>query len=151
MELRPPQHLGVVAIEKGTFGSSLTKVANLTLLMYIFSCDLWSFSPPVYLLSIWLRGIITITNSTEDNASPRNRLLWIFTLVKLFPPTVSSTLHFCMVVSINFMTLLGILYIFWQSVSSFAGQYHMLFAVNPCHCKIVSSRFAVLEDVLINV
>ena len=32
MELRPPLHLGVVAIEKGAFGSPSTKVANFTLL-----------------------------------------------------------------------------------------------------------------------
>ena len=31
MELRPPQQLGVVAIEKGAFGSLSTKVANFTL------------------------------------------------------------------------------------------------------------------------
>ena len=31
MELHPPLHLGVVAIEKGAFGSHLTKVANFTL------------------------------------------------------------------------------------------------------------------------
>ena len=30
MELRPPLHLGVVAIEKGAFGLPLTKVANFT-------------------------------------------------------------------------------------------------------------------------
>ena len=30
MELRPPLHLGVVAIEKGAFGSPSTKVANFT-------------------------------------------------------------------------------------------------------------------------
>ena len=29
MEWRPPQHLGVVAIEKGSFGLPSTKVANL--------------------------------------------------------------------------------------------------------------------------
>ena len=29
MEYHPPQHLGVVAIEKGAFRSPLTKVANL--------------------------------------------------------------------------------------------------------------------------
>ena len=43
MELRPPLHLGVVAIEKGTFGSPLTKVANFTyLLFYIqFPVEFW--------------------------------------------------------------------------------------------------------------
>ena len=30
MELRPPLHLGVVAVEKEAFGSSSTKVANFT-------------------------------------------------------------------------------------------------------------------------
>ena len=30
MEKRPPQHLGVVAIEKGAFWSPSTKVANFT-------------------------------------------------------------------------------------------------------------------------
>ena len=30
MELRPPLYLGVVAIEKGAFGSLSTKIANLT-------------------------------------------------------------------------------------------------------------------------
>ena len=30
MEYRPPLHLGVVAIEKGAFGSPSTKVANFT-------------------------------------------------------------------------------------------------------------------------
>ena len=33
---RPSLHLGVVDIEKGCFGSPLTKVANITLLIYIF-------------------------------------------------------------------------------------------------------------------
>ena len=33
---RPPLHLGVVAIEKGAFGSPSTMVANFTLLIYIY-------------------------------------------------------------------------------------------------------------------
>ena len=36
MELRPPLHLGVVAIEKGAFGSPSTMVANFTYLLYIY-------------------------------------------------------------------------------------------------------------------
>ena len=37
MDKRPPQHLGVVAIEKGDFGSPSTKVANFTyFLIYLF-------------------------------------------------------------------------------------------------------------------
>ena len=34
MELRPLQHFGVVAIEKGAFGSPSTKVANFTYFTY---------------------------------------------------------------------------------------------------------------------
>ena len=32
----PPLHLGVVAIEKGAFGSHLTTVANFTFYLYIY-------------------------------------------------------------------------------------------------------------------
>ena len=35
MELHPLLHLGVVAIEKGAFGSPLTEVANFTLFLVI--------------------------------------------------------------------------------------------------------------------
>ena len=39
MEWRPPLHLVVVAIEKGTFGSPSTKVANFTLLyICVYNC-----------------------------------------------------------------------------------------------------------------
>ena len=34
MELCPPVHLGVVAIEKGAFGSPSTTIGNFTLLIY---------------------------------------------------------------------------------------------------------------------
>ena len=71
---------------------------------WFFSCDIWSLYPPVHFLSIWFSGIIAITNSNNDSASPWKIRLWIFTSVKLFPPAVSSTLQFCMVFSINFMT-----------------------------------------------
>ena len=42
MESHPPLHLGVVAIEKGAFGSSLTKVASFNLLIkhYVIKMDL---------------------------------------------------------------------------------------------------------------
>ena len=36
MESRPPLHFSVVAIEKKTCGSSLTKVANFTYLRYLY-------------------------------------------------------------------------------------------------------------------
>ena len=35
-ESSPPQHLGLVAIEKGTFGSPSTTVTNFTLCIYIY-------------------------------------------------------------------------------------------------------------------
>ena len=35
MELHPPLHLGLVAIEKGTFRSFSTKVANFTYIFFI--------------------------------------------------------------------------------------------------------------------
>ena len=37
MEQRTRLHLGVVAIEKGTFGSPSTKIANFTYSLYFFS------------------------------------------------------------------------------------------------------------------
>ena len=36
-EQRPPLHLGVVAIEKGAFGSPSTTVANFTFYLLIFN------------------------------------------------------------------------------------------------------------------
>ena len=36
MESHPPQDLGEVAIEKGAFGSSSTKVANFTYITHVF-------------------------------------------------------------------------------------------------------------------
>ena len=78
--------------------------------MYIrwwtFSCNLWNLNPPVHFLSMcmWLRGIITITNSNGDSKSLGKIPLWIFTSAKLFPPTVSSTLQFSMVFLIKFVT-----------------------------------------------
>ena len=36
MELQPPQHLDIVTIEKGAFGSPSTKVTNFTIYIYIY-------------------------------------------------------------------------------------------------------------------
>ena len=36
MELRPPLHLGVVAMEKGAFGSPSSIVANFTYLIFTY-------------------------------------------------------------------------------------------------------------------
>ena len=44
MELRPPLHLGVVAIEKGAFESPTTKVVNFTYLLYFLSVKIVDLS-----------------------------------------------------------------------------------------------------------
>ena len=51
----------------------------------LFSCNLWSLYLVVHFLSMWLRGIIAITSSNDDSASPWKIPLWIFTKVKFFP------------------------------------------------------------------
>ena len=43
----------------------------------IFSCAFLSFYPAVHFLSIWLSGIIVITNSNGDRTSHCNIRLWI--------------------------------------------------------------------------
>ena len=87
----------------------------------IFSGDLLSLYPAVHLLKMWLSGIMAITNSNSDSASPWNMPLWIFTSANLCRPVVVSALHVCMVFSINCTTFL-VFYTFWDSVvSSFGG------------------------------
>ena len=55
---RPPLHLGVVAIEKGTFGPPSTMVANLYIYIYIY----------IYILAlieiVWLIGFPSIGRTT---------------------------------------------------------------------------------------
>ena len=94
----------------------------------IFSWDLLISYPAVHFLRMWLSGIMAITNSNGDSASP---LIWIFTSAKLFPPAVNSTLQVCMVFSINCTTWSGILYIFDRVVSSSGDHIISLFVVNP--------------------
>ena len=43
MEENPPLYLGVVAIEKGAFGSPSTKVANITFTFVLFAGFLFEF------------------------------------------------------------------------------------------------------------
>ena len=78
----------------------------------IFFCDLLSLYPPVHFQSMWLSGIIAITNRKGDSASPWNILLWIFASDMLFPLAVSSTLQ----ILINFLTSFDILYILRQFI-----------------------------------
>ena len=61
MELRPPLHLSVVAIEKGAFGSPSTKVANFTYLLYKFR----KISSRILLLNRSL--LITVHNNVKSN------------------------------------------------------------------------------------
>ena len=49
MEERPPLKLGVVAIEKGAFGSPLTKVTNFILFLYS------GIKQKCFLIIIWFR------------------------------------------------------------------------------------------------
>ena len=83
--------------------------------MYIrwlmFSCELLSWYPLVYFLSMWLSGIITITNSNGERESPWNIPLWIFASATLFTAVVNSTLKVPMVFSIKFVTSSDMLYI----------------------------------------
>ena len=43
---------------------------------------------------MWFSGIIAITNSNGDSATPWKIPLWIFTSAQRFPPAVSSTSDF---------------------------------------------------------
>ena len=81
----------------------------------VFSCDLLSLYPVVHFLSRWLGGIIAVTNSNRDSASPWIIRQWIFASAKLFPPAVNSTLH---LISCTFSGSL---------LSSFSGLCHMPF------------------------
>ena len=90
--------------------------------MYIrwltFSCDLLSLYPPVHLPSMWLTGIIAITNSNGDSASPWNISLWIFAWAKLFPRFYHPGFH-------GFLDKVYDLYIWGSLLSCFAGLCHM--------------------------
>ena len=93
----------------------------------IFSCDLLSLYPAAHFLRMWLSGLMAITNSNGDCASPWNMRLCIFTSAKLFPPAVNSTLQISMVFLINCMTCSGILYIFRQCSIHLCGNIFLAF------------------------
>ena len=65
---------------------------------------------------LWLIGIIALTNSNGNRASPWNISLRIFTSANLFHPVVNSTLQFFMVSLLNFITSPDILCIVKQSM-----------------------------------
>ena len=56
-----------------------------------------SFYPAVHFLSMWLSGIVAITNSNDDRAFPWNIPHWIFFTPKPFLPAFSSILQLSMV------------------------------------------------------
>ena len=60
--------------------------------LFFFSCDLWNLYLLVHFQNMWLSGIIAITNSKCDCEFSWKTPLYIFTLVKLFPFSVSLTL-----------------------------------------------------------
>ena len=95
----------------------------------------------MHFLSIWLIGITVITNSSGDSASPWNKSLWIF--ISGFPPSVSSTLQFSIVFSINFMTSSDILYILQRSIIQLCGTISYTFLVYSRRGEIFPFRFAV--------
>ena len=70
----------------------------------IFSCDLLSLYPAVHFLSKWFSGIMGITYSKGERASPWKIPLWIFASAKLLPPAVNSTLQVFLVFSRKFIT-----------------------------------------------
>ena len=95
--------------------------------------------PLTHFQGIGLGGIIVITQSNADSASPRKIALLIFTLAKIFPPTVNSTLQFSIVISVNFMSLSDIFYILKQFVIQFCVTIMYAFC---CHSTL-KLRFAV--------
>ena len=70
-----------VSISFSFFTKSL--MSSMFMRWLILSCDLLSFYPHVYFLSIWLSGFIAITITNCDSASPWKTPLWIFTIAKL--------------------------------------------------------------------
>ena len=75
-------------------------MSSMSIKWMTFPRDLLSLYLAVHFLRMWLRGIMSSTNSNGDSASPWNMLLWIFTSAKLFPPTVNSTLQIIIIIII---------------------------------------------------
>ena len=69
MEWCPPLHLGVLAIEKGAFGSPTTKVGNFT---YYIKYDKQNISRVGYLIHI-TQLIVSCNKNIKEK--PKNKLL----------------------------------------------------------------------------
>ena len=112
--------------------------------LYILTARNWvSSSFSVHFLSIWLGGIIAITNSNSDRAFPRKIALWIFSSVKLFLPTFNLTLH----------GMFYKLYAFIGYLLYFEASCHRILPdniiiclciVNPCVSEVFPSCLALL-------
>ena len=83
----------------------------------------WAF--PKYLMS----GIIAITNSNVDSASPSNIPLWIFISAKLFPLLSIPLSNFSWLPRWTFwLCQISFWDTFWNNLfSRFSGPYHMAF------------------------
>ena len=107
------------------FANSL--MSSMYIRLWIFSCDFVGLYPAVHFLSMWLSGIIAITNSNGNSASPWNIPLWIFASAKLFLSAVNSTFWIFLVYSIKFMTSSYILDILRQFIIQLCGTMSMPF------------------------
>ena len=118
----------------------------------IFSCDLVGFYLPVHFLSMWISGIIAITNNNDDRKSSRNIPPWIFSFAKLFPPVVTSTFQFFVVSGRKFIILSDILYILTQSIILLCRTISYTLLLSICAvATFFRFGFSLLENVLINV
>ena len=98
----------------------------------------------MHFLSMLLSGIIAITISNSDSASPWNIPPRIFISAKIFPQAVNSTLQFFIVSSINFMISSYIFYILRQSIIQLCGtiSYTVLWSIQAIDTFL---RFALLS------
>ena len=106
-------------------------MSSMYLRWLIFSCNLLSLHPAVHFLSMWLSGIIAITNSNEDSASLWKISIWIFASATPFPPAVNFPLQIFMVSSIKFIISSDILYILRQFIIQLyrAISYAVLYSI----------------------
>ena len=99
----------------------------------------WSFLAILYpavhfWVCMWLSGIIAITNSNGDSASPSNIPLWTFASGKLFPSAVNSTLQVFMVFLIKF-TISSDIYVHLETfITQLCGPYHIPFCYQSRPC-----------------
>ena len=85
-------------------------------------------------------GVIVMRNGNDVKSYSLNMTLWIFPSGKLYLSSVNSTFQFFMVSSMFFMTLSDIL----DFISCFLWLIHAIRG-------LFSSRFTLLDDLLINV